>query len=175
MLLLLAACNGSDGGPGPGTNDTGPSSTTAIGPDGGTAESADGRFVLVIPPGALSDDVDITIAEQASDGPIGVEWELGPDGLEFAEPARATITMDLDDTTIRDDDGVYTVPAIESVSGDTVEELGGIDITLDEELVLSADVEHFSSIRTAVGDWKVRGFVFPAVDGSLSAFDIGVG
>ncbi len=174
MFLLLAACNG--GGPGAGTTDTDIVSATLIGPEGGTALSADGRLTLEIPAGALSEEVEITIAEQASEGPLGIEWEMGPDGLEFATPARATIVMDLADTDILQEDGGYVIPNLVSVSGETVERLDQVDILLAEELVISADVEHFSWVGTEDGSAEVDLIFFPQASGSgYARFSVPVG
>jgi YD repeat-containing protein len=64
--------------------------TARIGAEGGTLLSADGRFELVVPEGALSEAVDLSVVTaEPLGGALGPEYEVGPDGTEFAMPATA--------------------------------------------------------------------------------------
>ncbi len=70
-----------------------------IGPRGGTIVSNDGRFSLEVPAGALSREVDITIAEADCTtmdlpGAIGSCYQLGPRGTGFLHPATVTYEID---------------------------------------------------------------------------------
>lgn len=61
----------------------------AIGPEGGTVVSRDGRLILEIPEGALDANVEITI-EQVDDLPedaLGPAYEVLPVGTVFSKPA----------------------------------------------------------------------------------------
>jgi hypothetical protein len=69
---------------------------------GGTVSSADGAFVLEVPPNALKADTAVSVrlldeaswpAEVRSAAPVGPVWELEPDGLVFDPPARATTKL----------------------------------------------------------------------------------
>ncbi len=69
---------------------------------GGTVASADGAFVLEVPPNALKADTTVTVrlldeaswpAEVRSAAPVGPVFELEPDGLVFDPPARATTRL----------------------------------------------------------------------------------
>ncbi len=70
----------------------GPAVTMISAETGGTITS--GRFTLVFPPNALSEDTEISI-EMINDGTLGVE--LGPHGIQFNQPV--TLEMDLIGTT----------------------------------------------------------------------------
>src|SRR5688500_17758048 len=100
IALALAACGGDDGG---GDEDAGPMDAGAGGgtliraAEGGTVMSEDGVFRLVIPPGALSEDVAIRVRRLAPEDwtypfrervPGSDAYEVLPD-LEFAVPASA--------------------------------------------------------------------------------------
>lgn len=69
-----------------------------VGPRGGTIVSDDGRFSLEIRPGALEDDVDITIDEvdcaQMSVAAVGPCYEVGPRGTAFLFPAKVIYELD---------------------------------------------------------------------------------
>lgn len=69
-----------------------------IGPGGGTLVSADGRLRLVFPAGALAADTLITAVPQAVTADAGfvgnLVYELGPDGLVFAQPVRLSLGYD---------------------------------------------------------------------------------
>jgi hypothetical protein len=83
-LTLLGSCS------------SGGRSNAGIGPAGGTVVSADGLAEVVIPPGALSSVVDITIrvASAPPAGHVGTAYEFGPDGTTFAAPVTITIVYD---------------------------------------------------------------------------------
>lgn len=86
-LLAIACATGCDAGDG-----------ETIGPRGGTVVSDDGRFSLEIRPGALEDDVDITIdevdCEAMSVTAVGPCYEVGPRGTGFLFPAKVTYELD---------------------------------------------------------------------------------
>jgi hypothetical protein len=62
---------------------------------GGTVADPSGNTTLVIPPGALAADVDITLTVLPKSGAAVVDVsEFGPDGLQFSVPVTLTIKAD---------------------------------------------------------------------------------
>ena len=80
--LLLVACSG-----------IGPQAIQTIGPSGGTLE-ADG-LILTIPPGALDQEIEISIESELVDGQK--HYHLGPDGLEFKLPVGVSLPFEPSD------------------------------------------------------------------------------
>ena len=108
---LVAACGGGSGAGD--ANAASGSLHATIGPSGGELVGAAGSAVdgvhLVIPPGALSADTDITIRPVDSETALpatavrcGPEFTIEPAGLKLAAPA--TLTLPFDETTIADHD-----------------------------------------------------------------------
>jgi hypothetical protein len=67
----------------------------AIGLVGGTISTPDKSLTLVIPPGALSKETNISIQliENTAWSGIGPGYELGPKSLEIAKPAELVWNM----------------------------------------------------------------------------------
>lgn len=73
-----------------------------VGPAGGTITLAGGAVVLTIPAGALPTATPITATPRTGPAPeapsgwqlAGAFYDLGPDGLTFAQPATVTMTFD---------------------------------------------------------------------------------
>ncbi len=65
-----------------------------VGPRGGTIVSDDGRFSVEIRPGALEDDVAITIAEAECGSMVGPCYEVSPAGVGFLFPAKVTFELE---------------------------------------------------------------------------------
>lgn len=95
-----AACSsddsGGDGTPAGSTPETSSAGTTTTvhikAAEGGTVTDPSGNTSLVIPPGALGDDVDITLQVIAKLGAAVVDVsDFGPSGLTFSTPATLTI------------------------------------------------------------------------------------
>ncbi len=79
-----------------------PASAT-IGPQGGSVRSANGRFTVRIPAGALSGSIAVSVeveTSSANDAPqgIGASYLLSPGGLALAKPARLVLRYDTADT-----------------------------------------------------------------------------
>jgi hypothetical protein len=78
-----------------------------IGPRGGMVVSDDGRLSLDVRPGALEDDVDITIDEidcgEMDIAAVGPCYEVGPRGTAFLFPAKLTYELDDADLDGADD------------------------------------------------------------------------
>lgn len=75
-----------------------PSSAT-IGPAGGAVQSADGRFALLVPAGALASPTALSIGTATNDAPQGVgpAYVLSPASPAFAKPVLARLTFGPDD------------------------------------------------------------------------------
>lgn len=125
--------------------------------NGGELRAPDGSFVLSVPPGAVSEDVDIAFKEVSSEeapstisDAEGTGYELTPDGLQFSLPARVTITLPGDELGI--DDETQEVPTYDlfTVSSDdevtALEETEAEFDTAKSEMVLTAELSHFSKL-----------------------------
>lgn len=72
-----------------------PTSVHVVAATGGTVTDPGGMTTLVIPPGALAEDTDVTVEIlPAAGGAVSEISELGPDGLTFLLPATLTIKGD---------------------------------------------------------------------------------
>ncbi|MBX3190891.1 MAG: hypothetical protein KF819_28105 [Labilithrix sp.] len=66
---------------------TGQAVTRTIGPSGGTLSSADGKLEIVVPPGALTVDTELSITPISATAPGALAaWRLGPEGTTFGAP-----------------------------------------------------------------------------------------
>ena len=145
LVFLFLTCNNQGGGG---------SSTATIGPEGGTITSSDGRLTLTFPPGALSEDTEITIRKiDPNDLPPefdGLDPELAyllePDGIVFAVPVTASLM--LDEEPVQEDGTLQTEGALLLTSSDgeleVLENLtqdvdGGADTT-----TVSGELSHFT-------------------------------
>ena len=127
---------------------------------GGELRSSDGSFVLTVPPGAVSEDVTISVDRRAADEATngvsdaeGDEFELKPDGLQFLTPATVSLKLSFDDLSIDSESGATPVFDLLTVSSDG--QVSGLDNVANEfdvatgELVLSGELSHFSKmVRT---------------------------
>ncbi|HEY3494131.1 MAG TPA: hypothetical protein VGK73_05570 [Polyangiaceae bacterium] len=110
--------------------------------DGGTVTLGD--LTLVIPPGALAEDTEITIRnfEETS------AFVLEPDGLEFETPITARFTLPADELEGADVEGA-PVFVLETASlGEPMELVPTTSVRLDEEdnYIAEAELSHFSGI-----------------------------
>src|SRR5579864_3487419 len=160
ILLILAfacACKKSIS---PGSGSTGTGSTTdtsvaitavgtpvgtpvtkTIGAAGGTISSADGRIDLIIPPGALSSDLAITIQPITNQCPggLGAGYDFLPNGTKFSTPATLIFHYADSDVNGTDPDLIYYATQDSSRAWD-------VDIEKDVDTVaktISFDVHHF--------------------------------
>ncbi len=73
--------------------------TGNAGPEGGRLEFLSGRVVVDVPAGALTESVELTV-EPVANAPgsprlvAGTAYDLGPDGLQFAQPVTLTIAYE---------------------------------------------------------------------------------
>jgi hypothetical protein len=93
---VVVACSSDN--PAPANGGTTTSGTTTVhvtAAAGGTVADPSGKTSLVIPPGALAKDTDITLAlTPATAGGVVEVSEFGPDGLTFLKPVALTIKAD---------------------------------------------------------------------------------
>lgn len=128
LWALVAACGGPGMGPDAGpSGDAEPDRDGRVAPDGsapssvrisaaegGVARSPDGAFTLIVPPGALAQDTDVSIAvvprdewpaEIAATDPVGEVYDVRPDGLAFVTPAFAVHHFDARPSELSASDG----------------------------------------------------------------------
>lgn len=113
---------------------------------GGTVADPQGRGSLVIPPGALAADVEISLEVAAASGDAKSEvFTFGPDGLKFTKPA----TLSVKAGALAAPEGMTAVLAVQEngkwtpLAGSKVE--GG---------TATGQVEHFSSFAIVFIDGK---------------------
>lgn len=132
-----------------------------IGPAGGTLTSADGKFVLTVPAGALSMETELWI-ESTDQTRLGLEWapvldkakiqayELGPSGTTFTIPAHAS--LDLGTNTAKS----APLEQILTASNGVLERLkdSTYEIAADGKRTIKGDMAHFSPVVRAyeIGD-----------------------
>jgi len=127
-----------------------------VGPAGGTLTTPDGNAILVIPPGALSVPVAITVQPSSVEDlpahfppdviPVeGTIWKLGPDGLQFSTPAAATLhytESNLPPGVAEEELEAFIINGIFDVLGSSID---------TEANTATAEVEHFSRIGLGRG------------------------
>lgn len=147
LLLMLTAC-GAGVAPGPqakpqptpiGTPIGSPVSKT-IGAAGGSLSSSDGKITLEVPAGALAQDATLSIQPISDElGGLGA-YRFGPDGLQFAKPARLVLhyTHSTFPGSLPEASGV----AFQNAQGQWVE-AGPVSVDAAKQ-TLSAQMPHFS-------------------------------
>jgi hypothetical protein len=66
---------------------------------GGTVEAVGGFVTIKVPPGALSEDIEITVSKvendvsEPSDMPELAAYEFGPDGTTFSKPVQVSLVL----------------------------------------------------------------------------------
>jgi hypothetical protein len=116
--------------------------TKTVGVAGGTISSADGRMDLIIPPGALSSDLAITIQPITNECPggLGAGYDFLPNGTKFSTPATLVFHYTDSDVNGTDPDLIYYATQDSS-------QAWGVDIEKDVDTVaktISFNVHHFS-------------------------------
>ena len=144
-FILSCGGNAGDGG-----------DTKVIGAEGGTITSSDGKIVLEIPAGALSEPTEITLNQgSTSDIPTEVREvaeatrlvQLEPSGLTFAVPA--TLRFELEPRSVNEDGAETQLPFLLSRSGETIEILDDQSLHVDLDTgatTLSGQLMHFSEV-----------------------------
>jgi len=116
--------------------------TKTIGAAGGTISSTDGRIDLIIPPGALSTGVAITIQPITNECPggLGAGYDFLPNGTKFSTPATFIFHYADSDVNGTDPDLIYYATQDSTKAWD-------VDIEKDVDTVgktISFDVHHFT-------------------------------
>lgn len=123
---------------------------SSIGPDGGTITSSDDRLRLTIPPGALTDTVEIGILSVTSTGLApAMRYELTPEGMQFELPVQ--LSVDVDDFVELDDEGDRGIPFLSTTDaqGNNPEVARNHKLSIDVssgEATLEAEISHFSEL-----------------------------
>jgi YVTN family beta-propeller protein len=148
--LWLACSDSNDPSDGGGSGTV----SKTIGPAGGTVVSSDSNLTLTIPAGALAGSRRLTVRSLAV-ADLGSEfdglnvtraYELGPDGLTFAQPVVVTMRSDQVPFLAGDTIGLRAEYLASSING-TVETLDTIVVRRDgNRLLLEGQLEHFSRI-----------------------------
>jgi hypothetical protein len=122
--------------------------TEEVGPAGGTIDDGDGTR-LIIPPGALNTQVEISVTTYNDTVALGAQHpdlvgalcgvELRPDGLQFATP----VVLEMSPGRVFAD-GPYPV-FFHDTSGDVWVQTGTADVSADG-LTLETEISHFSSL-----------------------------
>lgn len=172
LCAWLVACDSGDGDEASttdaGNTDTGGESPDdpmpgacedCTGPSGGTITSDDGNLTLVIPEGALEQPTEVTATVvEDSEGDFGVEYALGPDGLQFATPITVERSFSLTDLPdYGPDDPEYSLGLVLTSDGDS-ELLDNVTTEInraDGTLTVRAEIEHFSTLRVTRGQLQV--------------------
>lgn len=175
FAFAFSACDENGGKGGGGVSEV-------IGPEGGTITSRDGRLTLTFPPGALSEDTEITIKEidpndlpPEFDGIVADSaYQLEPDGLEFAVPATATLMLDED--PVQDDGALQTEGVLLLTSSDGELEIL-VNLTQDvngdaDTTTVSGELSHFSSLVEISSDVLVSVSGVPDVIAPGVIFDV---
>jgi len=114
-----------------------------LGAAGGTLTSSNGKLSLMVPPGALAADTEITITEMAEDEVPSVfdgfvvekAFRVEPIGLDFAGDVEITLTLGLEPPSVRSgrnrDLQVDLEVRFIAMSDDAFEELGFPDTELE--------------------------------------------
>src|SRR5450432_176558 len=177
ILLILAFASSCKKSSSPGNGSTGTGSTTTdtsiaitdvgtpigtpvtktIGAAGGTISSTDGRMDLIIPPGALSTNVAITIQPITNECPggLGAGYDFLPNGTKFSTPATLIFHYADSDVNGSDPDLLYYATQDST-------QAWNVDIEKDVDTVgktISFDVHHFS------GRGFLPGLAIHATDG----------
>ena len=133
--------------------------TTEVGPEGGQAISGDGRLVLEIPAGALSETVSLTIKKhQPGDAPEALAsdenlayYELGPDGQVFDLPITVRLNAPVNPVQ---DNSTLSIPALMMGTLDDQgepEPLQAQTVSVDvdgagAEVEIAGELTHFSPV-----------------------------
>jgi len=74
---------------------TGNATILNIGPVGGTLVSDDGQLTLIVPPGALSTAVDLSVQplNNTANGGVASAWRLQPEGQTFDSPVTLSVNV----------------------------------------------------------------------------------
>ncbi len=120
--------------------------------DGGVLQWPQGIFTLTVPPGAVDEDVTISLDQFSSNDPIngvpdveGIRFELKPDGLQFKVPAKVSIEVPFDS-------GAESASTYDLFSVSSDGEVAGLENVANEfdvaegKVTLTGELSHFSTV-----------------------------
>lgn len=152
VLTIAAAACGGDDGASTATTGSVPASENGdtIGPDGGSITSEDGMFIVEVPAGALSTELELGVTlVSPSDAGLdpsllaGHVYELNPDGTVFERPVITTRILSAAALGVEGDDLPFF--HVFQGSGDEWDALSTETSREDDVIRVRAAVEHFSS------------------------------
>jgi hypothetical protein len=169
FALILSACRG--GGDGGGAETPTPAegaTATPVEDEGRTVTSDDGKLTLDIPPGALDEEIAISITAvpleelpeelQALRG-AGAGYRLEPDALEFSKPVAVTLELARDELEGEPTDGITAYGLVSFTAGGERELLDELrtEASLGEDtVVIRGELSHFSWLGRTKGSLTVR-------------------
>lgn len=156
--------------PGKKTEDAGPQEgevrATITPSEGGALISSDSRMTLTFPPGAVTEETEVTVREVVSNSDLPAAlpgmpgYELGPDGLQLAVPARMTLRVPQGLLTFVDPAAPPGPPGTDlsvqhafliSTSGETRDLPSDQQMKqVGEDMVLEGNLHHFSQTDVVV-------------------------
>ena len=169
VALILSACRsgGGDGVESPTPAEGATATPVEVEDEGRTVTSDDGKLTLEIPPGALDQEIAISITAvpleelpeelQVLRG-AGAGYRLEPDGLEFSKPVAVTLELGRDELEDEPEDGI-TAYGLVSLTADGERELLDelrTEASLGEAtVVVSGEFSHFSWLGRTKGSLTV--------------------
>ena len=113
----MVSCGSNEGG--------GKSNQFTIGPQGGEASSPDGKATVLIPSGALSQEVVITVEEVSNplSGSIGKAYQFGPSGTNFIHPVSISILYNESDIPSSLDESSLRVAKLQNNAWEEIDEI----------------------------------------------------
>lgn len=152
FTVFVLSCGDKNNGDTPpdGGNDS--ATTAVVGPEGGEVEDVDSGVRLLIPAGALDEELEVSIEiveppDGSPEAVRGATFELQPEGVPFAEPV--VLEVRYDDASLADaveEDAlrihVWSSGEWEMVEGASVDAVSN---------VLRAELEHFSIYAPRMG------------------------
>ena len=168
FALILSACRGGDGGSAETPIPTEGATLTPVQDEGSTVTSDDGKLTLEIPPGALAEEIAISITTvpleelpeelQVLRG-AGAGYRLEPDALEFSKPVAVTLELGRDELEDEPEDGITAYGLVSfTVDGERelLDELR-TEASLGEAIVVvRGELTHFSWLGRTKGSLTVQ-------------------
>jgi hypothetical protein len=161
LLFLAGAACKSGGGSDAGVT---PEASATPAPAGTTVTSDDGLLSLFIPDGAMPEGTEVSITSLANEelppelqelSGSGTGYLLEPDGLEFSEPATATLTLsrsELDDAA--DSQTAYALVSFSETAGREVLDSETAYTVGEETVTVTSQIQHFSRLTRTKGSLR---------------------
>ena len=168
FALILSACRGdSDGGSAETPIPTGGATATPVEDESRTVTSDDGKLTLEIPPGALDEEIAISITAvpleelpeelQVLRG-AGAGYRLEPDPLEFNKPVAVTLELQRDELEGEPANGITAYGLVSFTAGgqrELLDELRTEASLGDDTVVVRGELSHFSWLGRTRGSLTV--------------------